>query len=162
MPHSSDLTFITNEDGRNLRDRFGDAIGNDTRFFDCLVGYFFISGFYKLYPALESVEKIRILVGLQTDRTVYELLECARESGALPLQSHAAVKDQVAGQVLAELEKAPDRTEIETGVHQFIAWLCAEAAAGSQADVAVEDGAAKAGLEACGERPASRGESRCA
>ena len=66
---SSDLTFITNEPGTSLRDRFGVLIGDDTRFFDCLVGYFFMSGFYKLYPALEKVEKIRILVGLQTDRT---------------------------------------------------------------------------------------------
>ncbi len=64
---SSDLTFLTNEPGKTLRDRFGVLLGDDTRLFDCLVGYFFISGFYKLYPALEKVEKIRILVGLRTD-----------------------------------------------------------------------------------------------
>lgn len=27
--------------------------------FDCLVRYFFISGFFRLYPALESVKKLR-------------------------------------------------------------------------------------------------------
>jgi hypothetical protein len=59
---SSDLTFLTNEPGRTLRDRFAILLREDTFFFDCLVGYFFISGFYKLYPALEKVEKIRILV----------------------------------------------------------------------------------------------------
>ena len=62
---SSDLTFITNEAGKTLRDRFGVLLSQDTRFFDCLVGYFFISGFYKLYPALETVGRIRILVGLK-------------------------------------------------------------------------------------------------
>ena len=41
---SSDLTFITNEHGQHLGDRFGILLGDDTRFFDCLVGYFFISG----------------------------------------------------------------------------------------------------------------------
>jgi hypothetical protein len=66
---SSDLTFLTNEAGMTLRDCFGVLLAQDTRFFDCLVGYFFISGFYKLYPVLEKVEKIRILVGLQTDQT---------------------------------------------------------------------------------------------
>src|SRR5438093_5202948 len=76
---SSDLTFIMNEPGKSLRDRFGVLLGDDTRFFDCLVGYFFISGFYRLYPALEKIEKIRILVGLQTDRTAYELLQRAKE-----------------------------------------------------------------------------------
>ena len=54
VAHSSDLTFLTNELGICLRDRFGDLLGEDTRCFDCLVGYFFISGFYKLYHALEK------------------------------------------------------------------------------------------------------------
>src|SRR6266853_850084 len=92
---SSDLTFMTNEPGKSLRDRFGVLLGEDTRFFDCLVGYFFISGFYKLYPALEKIEKIRILVGLQTDRTAYELLQRAKEQGELTLKSHASAKEQV-------------------------------------------------------------------
>lgn len=120
---SSDLTFLTNEPGKSLRDRFGVLLTDDTRFFDCLVGYFFISGFYKLYPALEKVEKIRILVGLQTDRTAYELLQRAREQGELALMSHASTKEQVARDVLAELEKAADTADIETGVHKFVNWI---------------------------------------
>ena len=48
MTMSSDLTFLTNEPGKSLRDRFGVLLGDDTRYFDCLVGYFFISGFYRL------------------------------------------------------------------------------------------------------------------
>ena len=71
---STDLTFVTNEPGNNLRDRFSALLTNDSRFFDCLVGYFYISGFHKVYPALESVEKVRILVGLQTDRAVYDAM----------------------------------------------------------------------------------------
>ncbi|MGH9426417.1 MAG: hypothetical protein ACRD2L_08965, partial [Terriglobia bacterium] len=78
---SSDLTFVTNEPGKSLRDRFGVLLRHNTRYFDCLVGYFFISGFYKLYPFLGQVEKTRILVGLQTDRTAYELLQKAQEQG---------------------------------------------------------------------------------
>jgi len=120
---SSDLTFITNESGKSLRDRFGVLLGDATRYFDCLVGYFFISGFYKLYPALEKVEKIRILVGLQTDRTAYELLQKAKEQGDLDLKSHASTKEQVSQNVLNELEKSADTTSIDTGVHKFIEWV---------------------------------------
>lgn len=87
---SSDLTFITNEPSKTLRDRFGILLGDGTRYFDCLVGYFFISGFYKLYPALEKVEKVRILVGLQTDRIAYELLERAKEKGELRFRTFPA------------------------------------------------------------------------
>jgi superfamily II DNA/RNA helicase len=122
-PGSSDLTFITNEAGQSLRDRFAILLGKDTRFFDCLVGYFFISGFHRLYPALENVEKIRILVGLQTDRAAYDLLQRAKEQGELALWSHASSKEQVARDVLNELEKSADSVDIETGVHKFIEWI---------------------------------------
>ena len=122
-PLSSDLTFLTNEAGKTLRDRFVTLLTKDTRFFDCLVGYFFISGFYKLYPAMENVEKTRILVGLKTDRTAYELLEMAKEQGDLTFKSHAEVKKEVADQVLHELEQSHDSSDIEAGVHKFVDWV---------------------------------------
>lgn len=100
---SSDLPFLTNEPGKSLRDRFGVLLRKDTRCFDCLVGYFFISGFHRLYPALEKVEKVRILVGLKTDQSAYQLLEEARERG--------------------ELEKSADSENIETGVQKFVEWI---------------------------------------
>jgi len=53
---SSDLTFLTNEPGKSLLDRFQALLGENTMFLDCLVGYFMISGFHKLYPALEWTE----------------------------------------------------------------------------------------------------------
>ncbi|MFH1008813.1 MAG: helicase-related protein [Candidatus Latescibacterota bacterium] len=123
MTTSSDLTFIMNEPGKSLRDRFRVLLENDTCCFDCLVGYFFISGFHKLYPFLEKVEKIRILVGLQTDRTSYELIQKAKEQGELPLKSHASAIEQVTKDVLGELERSADSAEIETGVLKFVEWV---------------------------------------
>jgi superfamily II DNA/RNA helicase len=120
---SSDLTFLTNEAGKSLKERFSDILKTDARFFDCLVGYFFISGFYKIYPALENVEKIRILVGLNTDRLAYELLQKAGEQGELPLQSHATVIEKIPDNVLNEFENSDDSEVIETGVHKFVEWI---------------------------------------
>jgi len=120
---SSDLTFITNEPGKSLCDRLDVLLRDDTNSFDCLVGYFFISGFYKLYPFLEKVENIRILVGLQTDRTAYELLNKAREQGELDLKSHASAIERISKNVLIELERSDDSAVIETGVHKFIEWV---------------------------------------
>jgi superfamily II DNA/RNA helicase len=120
---SSDLTFITNEPGNSLRDRFGTLLTIDTRYFDCLVGYFYISGFYRIFPFLENVEKIRILIGLQTNRITHELLQQAKTQGALALTSHAFAREQVADDVLHELEKSPDTADIETGVQKFIEWI---------------------------------------
>ncbi|MBN1665272.1 MAG: helicase [Deltaproteobacteria bacterium] len=120
---SSDLTFLTNESGKTLSDRFAVLLKKDARFFDCLVGYFFISGFYKLYPSLENVEKIRILIGLHTDRPAFYLLQKAKGQGELPLQSHAAVIEQIPDKVLSEFENSEDSIEIEKGVHKFIEWI---------------------------------------
>jgi superfamily II DNA or RNA helicase len=119
---SSDLTFLTNEPGNTLRDRFAVLLHRDTRFFDCLVGYFFISGFYKLYPSLENIEKVRILVGLQTDRPAYDLLQRAQGGGEFTLKSHADAREQVTNDLLRELENAADSADIETGVHKFVEW----------------------------------------
>lgn len=60
----TDLKFFTNEPNRDLYGRFSAILKSNTKFFDVLVGYFRASGFFKLYEALEDVEKIRILVDL--------------------------------------------------------------------------------------------------
>lgn len=60
---NSDLTFITNEKGQNLKERF-EVLIKDTKFFDCLVGYFYASGFHAIYKSLEKTEKVRVLIGI--------------------------------------------------------------------------------------------------
>ena len=67
MVHT-DLKFFTNEPERDLYSRFATILKSNTQFFDILVGYFRTSGFFKLYEALDGVEKIRILVGLNVDK----------------------------------------------------------------------------------------------
>ncbi len=120
---SSDLTFITNEQGKHLRDRFAVLLGDDTRFFDCLVGYFFISGFHKLHTALTTTEKIRILIGIKTDRAAYDLIQTAKGQQKLDLESHAQVRERVPGEILNELEKSGDSSDIENGVRKFVEWI---------------------------------------
>ena len=120
---SSDLTFITNEQGRTLADRFGSLLGSNTRLFDCLVGYFFLSGFRRLANALSGTERIRILIGLKLDRPSFELLSRANEAAQLDLRSHAEAKEQIPGEILAELESVEDSVEVESSVRQFIEWV---------------------------------------
>ena len=129
MAHS-DMTFISNEAGRTLRERLSALLGADTRQFDCLVGYFFISGFHKLYPSLENVDKIRILVGLRTDHAVWDLLQEASEQSASPpapllqhLPSHAQVQEHIPADMLHELEKSPYTAGVEAGVKAFVKWI---------------------------------------
>jgi hypothetical protein len=89
---TSDTRFITNENGQTLIERFITLIGQDTTAFDCLVGYFYSSGFHLLSPALKKTDKIRILIGLHTDGETFQLIEKGKSQKELNL-SHAETKD---------------------------------------------------------------------
>ena len=117
---STDQTFITNEAGQTLVDRFGELI-RDTRLFDVLVGYFYTSGFHEIYKSLEAAEKIRILVGISTDKKVVDMLAHARQE-ELPFFD-AEVEDEFADKVIAEMDASKDTREVEEGVAKFIEWL---------------------------------------
>jgi superfamily II DNA or RNA helicase len=123
MDVKTDLTFITNEESKNLLERFGVLI-RDTRFFDALVGYFYTSGFHAMYKSLEKTEKIRILIGINTDRRAYELIQESRNPKQATLQfSHAEVKQEYEQSVVEEMEQSEDSRDVEEGVSKFIEWL---------------------------------------
>ena len=120
---SEDLTFITNEGNQNLKERFNTLI-KSTSLFDCLVGYFYVSGFYAIYKSLESTKKIRILIGISTNNQTYNLLEEAKKHFQNSLQfSHAETKEQLSNQVEREMEEAEDSRNTEEGVLKFIEWI---------------------------------------
>jgi len=114
---TTDLTFITNENGQSLKDRFNVLI-KDSRFFDVLSGYFYTSGFYAIYKSLENTEKIRILVGISTDQKAFDLFTTAKEEIQLELSdpSHKEAKDIFVQQVASELEESQDSQTVEQGV----------------------------------------------
>jgi ERCC4-related helicase len=120
---SSDLTFITNEPERTLLDRFSVLI-KDTEYFDVLVGYFFSSGFYALHKSLETTKKIRILIGISTNKQVFDFLQ---QSGAYEQQtfqySHAEIKEKFSEGVEDEMSVSQDNSEVEEGVNKFLKWL---------------------------------------
>ncbi|MFH1767378.1 MAG: helicase-related protein [Patescibacteria group bacterium] len=117
---STDLTFITNEKGQSLKERFNVLIKN-TQFFDVLVGYFFTSGFYELYPVLEKTDKIRILIGIGTNKRTVELIQKSKQK-ALQF-SHAETKHTYSEMVEEEMGGSQDNQHIEKGVQKFLEWL---------------------------------------
>ncbi|MFH2023048.1 MAG: helicase-related protein [Candidatus Micrarchaeota archaeon] len=119
---TTDLTFITNENGESLLNRFT-ALIKDTRYFDCLVGYFYTSGFHSMYKSLESTEKIRILIGISTDKKTYDLIEESKNQIVLETLSHKETKDKFSEEVINELNSSADGREVEEGIRKFIEWL---------------------------------------
>jgi len=120
---ATDLTFITNENEKSLLARFGSLI-KDTRFFDVLVGYFYSSGFYSLYKELEPTEKIRILIGIGTDRKVFDLIQESGTNEQLTFSfSNKETKDKFSNTIQNEMDKLEESNTIEEGIHKFIKWL---------------------------------------
>ncbi len=115
-----DLTFIINEQNKSLLDRFKVLI-KDTHSFDVLVGYFYTSAFYTLYKSLESTKKIRILIGINTNKKTLELIE--RSNNTDTLLSHAQAKEEFEKSVAQEMEASEDSASVEEGVYKFMEWI---------------------------------------
>lgn len=119
---NTDLTFITNENNQNLRERF-EVLIKDTRFFDCLVGYFYASGFHALYKSLETTEKVRILIGISTNKQTYDMMQSAQPIQQALQFSSAEAKQEIEGLVEKEMEQSEDNKNTADGVSKFIDWI---------------------------------------
>jgi hypothetical protein len=120
---NSDLTFITNEKGQSLKERF-EVLIKDTKRFDCLVGYFYASGFHAVYKSLQSAEKVRILIGISTDPQAYDMMQKAKTAEQTALQfSSAETKEKLGPMVEREMEEAEDSETTEDGIATFIEWI---------------------------------------
>ena len=106
MTNHSDLTFITNEKDENLLERFKVLI-KDTEFFDVLVGYFYTSGFYTLYKSLEHTRKIRILIGISTNKETDDLIQKSKEEKQYEMPfSHVETKKHFSNIPVNEMEQS--------------------------------------------------------
>lgn len=114
--------FLTNQGDNTLSKRL-EKILPLTHDFDCLVGYFFISGFFRLYPALEKVKKIRILIDLMNEQVIHGLIQIAKDTPEENPPSTAEVKNTFGGMLRKELVEAQDSLAIETGIQKFIEWI---------------------------------------
>lgn len=122
MVHT-DLKFFTNEPERDLYSRFSAILKSNTQLFDALVGYFRTSGFFRMYKALEPVEKIRILVGLNVDAFTVRIIDRAKGEVKLASVSSREGKERISNEIQAEFESVTATEQVEEGVRVFIEWL---------------------------------------
>ena len=118
----TDTKFFTNCDSDSLLARFKDTLVH-TRYFDVLVGYFRASGFATLAQSLKDVEKIRILVGLNTDFQIYDTLSQNSNNLQTILHSHDEIRKSYAQTVQQEMETAPEEQGTENSVSLFLKFI---------------------------------------
>jgi len=124
---STDLTFFTNEPGAALADRFKCTL-RAVKFFDVLVGYFRTSGFYRLAESLESVNKIRILVGLNVDQRTFQVIDTVKNQTNLDFNSHKDTRNAAMEAVVTEMDVSTDDYTTEIGIKKFIEFLTTDCA----------------------------------
>lgn len=114
-------SFITNECENTLLNEFN-LLLKDTDFFDCLVGYFYVSGFHKLQKSLENTKQIRILVGMGIDSQTFHLIENSKVTSI----STAEYKKKMQKDLIHEMNNSENSMDVEKGVRQFVNWLQTE------------------------------------
>lgn len=120
---NNDLTFFTNEPNATLLERFRKTL-KDVQFFDILVGYFRTSGFFRLYESFETIEKVRILVGINVDTKTLEIIESAKgHQKKINFESHKKTKDIFSEGLASEMEYSEDTYDTEVGVKKFMEFL---------------------------------------
>ena len=114
-----DTKFFTNDPGSSLIDRFNATL-KDVDFFDIIVAYFRVSGFYLMADKLENVKKIRILVGINVDSTINQVL-----GTSIPetIKSHSQIKKELSKTLVQEISRSEDRYEIEKGITSFVKFI---------------------------------------
>lgn len=122
MLENTDTRFFTNTDNNSLLDRFKKTLKH-AQYFDVLVGYFRTSGFYRLYQDIENIQKVRILVGINTDRRAYEIIEESKKQKTLDFESHQKTKEQLSVAVQQELENSEDTRDIQIATSKFIEFI---------------------------------------
>lgn len=118
--NATDTMFFTNEPGLKLEDRFKSTLVN-VETFDILVGYFRTSGFKALCNEFESIDKIRILIGLSTDKQTVEAYQKSKQLDFL--ESHSNTKDIFSKKLEKELYSSEDNYDVEYSIRKFVEFL---------------------------------------
>jgi superfamily II DNA/RNA helicase len=84
--------------------------------FDAVVGYLRASGYFQIRPFLEKIEKIRILVGINTDKFIAE----AQQQGLIYMHNCGQIKDEFLQNIKEDIESSHYSKEVEDGILQFI------------------------------------------
>ncbi len=110
--------FFTNQAGNSLLNKFEGVFTymQSIKFFDALVGYFRASGYFKVRPFLDRIEKIRILVGINVDRLTQEY----NAKGQLFLSNQNKTKEQFVDDMLENIQESDYDEATEKGILQFI------------------------------------------
>ncbi len=114
--------FFTNIEQNTLENRIKDILQNhNISFLEFLIGYFRISGFKKICDFLDDITKLRILVGINIDKLIYDAHQRGKEFNLFDVQK--IVKEFISEQI-KELESQKEYDyQIDEGVELLAKYI---------------------------------------
>ncbi len=110
--------FFTNKNGNTLIKQFEGVLENNPNItrLDSVVGFLRASGYFALRPFLDSVEKVRILIGIDVDKYIAD----AHNRGVIFFEDPEATKADYLAQYKLDIEHSKYAQKIEQGIFQMI------------------------------------------
>lgn len=118
--HNDDAIF-TNQPGSTLLDRFKSVL-TVAQSLDVVVGYFRMSGFNQLYESLNTVDTIRILVGLSVDQQTFTFIDQVNQAqqSELNILSSQEIRETYAKTIADEVNAVHDERAIRESHRMFV------------------------------------------
>jgi superfamily II DNA/RNA helicase/HKD family nuclease len=109
--------FFTNNGDNTLLNKFEGVFKYTSVYsFDALVGYFRSSGYFRIRPFLETVESIRILVGIDVDHLISE---AARKGLEFNFNTDVT-REEYLRLLKEDIQTSDYMKEVEEGILQFV------------------------------------------
>lgn len=115
--HTNSRIF-TNRDGNTLMKEFEGVLEHNPqiRNLDAVVGFLRASGYFTLRPFLNSINKARVLIGIDVDKYIAE----AARQGKIFFGAEDGVKEDYLRLVRKDIENSNYKKDIEDGMFQMV------------------------------------------
>ncbi len=116
IPVSSHI--FTNRDGNTLMKEFEGILENNPQVknLDAVVGFLRASGYFTLRPFLNSINKVRILIGIDVDKYIAR----AHQKGELFFGAEEEVKEECLRKLKEDIEQSDYTKQVEDGMLQMV------------------------------------------
>ena len=110
--------FFTNKDGNTLMKEFEGLLEHNSSIkrLDSVVGFLRASGYFTLRPFLNSINKVRILIGIDVDKYIAN----AHNKGQLFFGAEDEVKQDYLTQLRKDIESSTYSIHVEEGIFQMV------------------------------------------
>ena len=114
----SNSHIFTNKGGNTLMKEFEGVLLHNPQIknLDAVVGFLRASGYFSLRPFLNSINNVRVLIGIDVDKYIAE----AARQGKLFFGAEDDVKQDYLRQIRKDIESSNYRKEIEDGMFQMV------------------------------------------